>query len=145
MLYMIQGASDGPVHVGYIENMDRLRARVATLQAAHHEPLSVLAVAACGRTSAEKITEALSAHRLMGNWYRWTVALKHLHAAMYRGNDDFDAVAWLEEREEAIEALRKRYKPKDERPKGPGPKSRKRARLDAQIASGEVRVKRVDE
>lgn len=72
-VYFIKAGDDGPVKIGWSENPDM---RLAQLQSAHHETLSVLAKFPGGRDVEAEVHQQLHDLRLRGEWFRDEPALR---------------------------------------------------------------------
>jgi hypothetical protein len=66
-IYFIQLGSSGPIKIGYAS---RLKARVAQLQTASHEPLTVLAAIPGGFGKERELHSQFANLRLHGEWFR---------------------------------------------------------------------------
>ena len=65
LVYFI-GAESGPIKIGIASNP---KMRLATLQTAHHEKLTILAVTGGGQEAERKYHERFAAFRLQGEWF----------------------------------------------------------------------------
>lgn len=66
LVYFIGAGVSGPIKIGIAANP---QARLSTLQTAHHEELSILAVTGGGRESEMAYHECFGRHRLKGEWF----------------------------------------------------------------------------
>lgn len=71
-VYFIQGESGGPIKIGMARNV---RARMASLQTAHHSRLHLLGQMPGGSALESQLHRQFAAHRLQGEWFAPTAEL----------------------------------------------------------------------
>lgn len=139
MVYFIESGQGGPVKIGYTATNRSIAARVRSLQGGNPEQLYVVAtVLDAGPRTEKRVHRRLAASRLRGEWFRRTDEVDALVDYLDAGGDLY---AWL--REDAVKVP----SPLAEAVNGTraGRKARKRARLQQQVESGELIIRRLDE
>lgn len=87
-LYLIEAVGQGVVKIGISDDVSR---RLNTMQTANHAALRVLGVAERADCESE-IHEAMKAHHVRGEWFRWNAESKALLEATCRAlGFDFEA------------------------------------------------------
>ena len=71
-IYMIRAGGDGPVKIGWTTNVER---RLADLQTAHYEPLSIIRTIAGGQLMERWLHKYFAASKIRSEWFNFDPAM----------------------------------------------------------------------
>src|SRR5690242_9904012 len=104
MIYFLQGKEGTPIKIGYTLNEDTLRVRISSLQTGYPYPLRVIWKIETGSQQEERsIHRALSADRLLGEWFEFSPRVELFIKCVWRGTELAEAIADFKERAAEVE------------------------------------------